>query len=393
MNGLPCSSSSGGPLAAVHRHDARRPEVLISERVKPSIIEGYSPPARRSLDRRGPLLDLGFQERAEIGGRHSVVGGDLRAEAGQALLHRRRLHRFDSGGIQLLDDRLGRGLRRKQRVPRIGLEPLRAFLCGGRQVRKRRRTLLVEDRERLHGAAVDLRLRGGDDLAQEVDAPALQVLHRRAGAAIGHMRDVGAEHVVQQHAAKMRGRAGAGRAELHLALVLLGVGDELLEAVDRQVLAHRQDDRHLGEQRHRRELLDRIVERLLVERLALGMRADRAEHDLVAVGRRGRDALRAGHAACAADVLDHDLLAQDLAHARRHDTAEHVGRAAGRERNDHRDRTGRVVLRSHHAGQREQGRNRGHQSLLHPVLLGVGPALSGRRVRSSGRCRHQCRIV
>ena len=91
--------------------------------------------------------------------------------------------------------------------------------------------------------------------------------------------------------------------------------------------------------------VDRVVERLLVHGLALRVRADRAEHEGVAVGRRVGDALRAGHAAGAADVLDDHLLAEDFAHALRDDAAEHVGRAAGRERNDHRHRPGRIVLR------------------------------------------------
>ena len=149
------------------------------------------------------------------------------------------------------------------------------------------------------------------------------------------------EHVVEQHAAEMRRRAGAGRAELHLGLVGLGVGDELLEVLGRQILAHGQHDRHLGEQRDRREIGLRIVERLLVERLALGMGADGAEHEGVAVGLGIGDALGAGHAAGAADVLDHDLLAENFAHARADHAAEHVGRAAGGERNDHGHRPGR----------------------------------------------------
>ena len=93
-----------------------------------------------------------------------------------------------------------------------------------------------------------LRLDGGDDLANVIDAAADQILHRRSGAAIGHVGDVDADHVVQQHAAEMGGRARAGRAELHLRLVRLGVGDELLEVLHRQVLARDQRDRNLGDQ-------------------------------------------------------------------------------------------------------------------------------------------------
>ena len=123
----------------------------------------------------------------------------------------------------------------------------------------------------------------GDDLAQEVDASGGKVDHRRAGAFVGNVVDVGLEQVVEQHAAEMRGRAGAGRAELHLVLVLLRVGDELREVLDRQVLAHGQDDRNLRQQRDRREVGHRVVERLLIERLPLGVGADGAEDEGVAV--------------------------------------------------------------------------------------------------------------
>ena len=45
--------------------------------------------------------------------------------------------------------------------------------------------------------------------------------------------------LVEHHAAEMRRRASAGRTELHLRLVRLGVGDELLEIVHRQILSRR----------------------------------------------------------------------------------------------------------------------------------------------------------
>ncbi len=51
----------------------------------------------------------------------------------------------------------------------------------------------------------------------------------RADAAVGHVGDVGVQHVVHKYAAEMGRGARAGRAVLHLGLVGLGVGDELLE--------------------------------------------------------------------------------------------------------------------------------------------------------------------
>ena len=151
------------------------------------------------------------------------------------------------------------------------------------------------------------------------------------------MGDVDAALRVEQGAGELRRRAGARRAVRHLALVVLGIGDERLEAVDRQVLAGDQHRRHVDDERHGREIGARVVERSLVDRLVLRMGADRAEHELVAVRRRLGDARAAVHAAGAAGILDHDLRAEHLRETVREDAADHVGAGAGAERHDHGD--------------------------------------------------------
>ena len=75
--------------------------------------------------------------------------------------------------------------------------------------------------------------------------------------------------------------------------------------------------------------------------MARGMGAEIAHHHGVAVGRRLGDAGRADGAAGAGDVLDDDLGAERRAHLLGEDAREHVGRPAGGERHDHRDRTRR----------------------------------------------------
>jgi len=64
-------------------------------------------------------------------------------------------------------------------------------------------------------------------------------------------------------------------------------------------------------------------------RLVLSMTAGVAEHELIAVGRRLRDALSPDHAARAADVLDDHLLAQDFGDVGIKDSANDIARAAG----------------------------------------------------------------
>jgi hypothetical protein len=120
--------------------------------------------------------------------------------------------------------------------------------------------------------------------------------------------------------------------------------DESLEIVGRQVLAREQHQRHVGDKRDRREVGRRIVERPLVERLVERMRADRAEHEGQAVGIALRDAQRPGHAAGAGHVVDDDLAADRFAEIVPEDAAEHVDRAAGRERHHHGERPARPAL-------------------------------------------------
>ena len=62
------------------------------------------------------------------------------------------------------------------------------------------------------------------------------------------------------------------------------------------------------------------------------------------------------------------LLAEDFAHARRDHAAEHVGRAARRERDHHGDGTGGIVLRDRAAADRQQGGERGGQGSEHCFL-------------------------
>src|SRR6516165_8673193 len=78
-------------------------------------------------------------------------------------------------------------------------------------------------------------------------------------------------------------------------------------------LARDQHPRRVREQRDVLEVGHGVVERPLVEGLVDGEHGAAGEQHGVAVGRRLGDAGRAGHAAGAGDVLDHHLLAEDVA--------------------------------------------------------------------------------
>ena len=166
-----------------------------------------------------------------------------------------------------------------------------------------------------------------------------------------------------------------------------------------QILAGQQDARRLRNQADRLEIGHRIVERPLVERLAVGVGAGIADQHRVAVGRGLGDALAADGAGRGADIVDHDRLAEDLAHMLRLDARAHVDAATGGERNHERDRPGRPILRAGCGGKGDQCRPGGNHRSEHGGLLvarkqsrssraGSSPTLPRRRRAHEAMLRH-----
>ena len=300
-----------------------------------------------------------MKSRRYSGLRRAGVGGD-QADGVEPLAQLGIVERLGQRSVELGHLRGRRALRQQDRVPCRHVEILEALLVGGRQVRQQRRALSRQHRDRLDLALVRRRRADRDVIADVVDASGDHVRERRAAALVGHMGDFGDAHdLVQQHAGDMRGRTGAAGRVHHLALVGLGVGDELLEVVRRQVLLGHQQQRRVGDEGHRLEIVRRVIGRLLVHRVADRMGADRGEHEQVAVGRRLRHPQRAGHAAAARLVLDHDGLAQRFGQRRLQNAGERVHRPAGGERHHHGQRAARPVLRLGGRCHRERGKEQG----------------------------------
>src|SRR5262249_28457813 len=139
-----------------------------------------------------------------------------------------------------------------------------------------------------------------------------QIVDGRPAAAIGNVGDVHLDGRIEQRTGQMVSGPDPGRAVLHFRLVCFGIGDELLQILDRQILARDQYDRLLADQRDGREIGHGVVERMLVERLAMREGPGAAEYELITVGRGLRHAACARHAAGAADVFYDHLLAEDL---------------------------------------------------------------------------------
>ena len=88
----------------------------------------------------------------------------------------------------------------------------------------------------------------------------------------------------------------------------------------------------------RREILDRVVGRLGLQRGGGRMRGRVGEPHGVAVGLGAGDRLAAERGAGADAVVDHDLLAEPLGQPLADDAGDDVGAAAGLERHDQADR-------------------------------------------------------
>ncbi len=90
----------------------------------------------------------------------------------------------------------------------------------------------------------------------------------------------------------------------------------------------------------------------------MSVRGDGAQQHRGAVRIGARHPLPAHHAAGARHVLDHDVLAKNLAHALGHDPAKHVNGPASSGRNDDLDGLARPILRVDLRGQTGADRKR-----------------------------------
>ena len=237
-----------------------------------------------------------------------------------------------------------------------------------RKVGQHRRAIAREDRKRFDQVAFDLLHDGRGERAEIIEPARNQVLHCRPAAAVGDMREVDADRGIEQRAIDVSGGASPGRTELHGRMVLLRIGDELLQVRNRQILARDQHHRLLGNQHDGSKIGHKVVERILVERLIDGI-GSAAEHELIAVRRRLRHPGRPHHSAGAADVLDHNLLAQDLGEARGKDPPEHIRAPTGRKADDHAHGTGRPALGNGrpapHAAAKQRSGNANHDPMAH----------------------------
>ncbi len=154
-----------------------------------------------------------------------------------------------------------------------------------------------------------------------------------------------AEYRVEQQASEMRDRADAGMRHVQLIGVRSHISCEFLEVVRRKVLSRHQQHRKTGDHADRREIELRIVGEAGIERDGRRVRSHVAQLNGVSIGVCAHRTRRAGGAARPDDVLDDELLPERARHVLAQDAGNDVGRPAGRERHDDRDRPRRIGLR------------------------------------------------
>ncbi len=195
------------------------------------------------------------------------------------------------------------------------------------------------------GAALDLGHRVGGLVAQEVDLAADEIVHGRAGAAIGNLGDLHAEDRLDQHVAQVRAGAGAGTAHRHLLLVGANVVQRFLDVVGSETLLAVEDERAAVDEADAGKCFGRFVGELGIERRA-GCKRQMVDHQRVAVRLGLGDASRTGRAAGTERIFDDDGLAQGVAHRLADQPRDGVRGAAGGVGHDQGDLAGRIVLRA-----------------------------------------------
>ena len=190
--------------------------------------------------------------------------------------------------------------------------------------------------ERAQLAFLDQRQQRIDRADEHVDAPGQQIRDRGGGAAERHVDQIDPGVHLEQLAAEMLRRADADRAEGQLVRRILGERDELLHRPRRQRRRHHHDEGHVGDEIDRRELGDRVVDRIARQMRAHGERGRRDQHEM-AVRRRLRHEGIGDDAAAAGLVLDHGGLLETVLQSGGDLARHHVVGAARRERHDDAD--------------------------------------------------------
>ena len=169
--------------------------------------------------------------------------------------------------------------------PQRDMEARQAGFVHSRDLRRRRHSLVGRDRVSPDRAALHMPhgIRGLID--HQVDLSGDEILQRRSRAAVGNELKLGADRILEIDAGKVRTGADPGGAGGDLAAVGLDPGDQLAQALGRHRVLGDDHHRIAADQADRVEVVDEI-ELKRVDRAVDHMRAQMADADRIAVGRR-----------------------------------------------------------------------------------------------------------
>jgi hypothetical protein len=151
------------------------------------------------------------------------------------------------------------------------------------------------------------------------------------------MRCVEPGHELELLARHVRTAAGAGRAERKLARALFCQRDQIAYRLRAKAGRNHKHVRHARHLTDRREVLERIVRQLRIQRRA-DRKCVRMHDQRVAIGARVHHDLAGDDPAGARAIVHHDLLARIFRHLSANQAREHVGLTAGGEGDEDADR-------------------------------------------------------
>ena len=189
----------------------------------------------------------------------------------------------------------------------------------------------------------------------------------------------------------MRGGAVSGRGIGQWRAARLRERHEFGEGFGRRGVRNDQHHREAHDKRNRREIGHRVVAELRIDELVGGEEIAR-EEERVAVRRRARGCVGRDVAACAALVLDNDLLPPDFGELGTDNARDRVAAAAGRKRNDDADRAigpslGARRAAEHCGRQSRCGEREGATAREHDFLPGLVAATLARICQRRNRLR------
>src|SRR5215831_17097836 len=221
-------------------------------------------------------------------------------------------------------------------------------LANGRNIGERLGAHCGRHRQRTQLTSLEIFDRGRHVRECYLDLSAEQISNCRPRAAIWDVHQIDAGHHLEILANHMGWASSASRTHADLAGIRLCIGDKLGHGVRGKGWVHLHDLGHADRARDRRNVTDKVVTELLIERgIDGGGATDREEG--VAVCRCSYDCLDPNIAAAAWTILNDELLAESLREPLADQSRSDVVQPTGRKGHDDAHRPRRIGLRPRYA--------------------------------------------